>query len=175
MKFFYALIVFLLGTYISFWSMVFFIPTPKVFDKDSFISSLNLTDREKQVAIPDISKSFEYNKINENYYFEQEIDKKRGSALFISSILTFFFIFIFIVVFYNRSHIIFPLIAAFTLTFILYSSLWIFNFTIGEKIYLDLQNIRGIYTGIKIFNFLGIYLAVLCLVLLFGSWYKLDQ
>ena len=175
MKFFYALMVFFLSTNIFFYGLVFTIPTPQVFDKDRFIDSLNLTDKEKISALPEVLESFQANKVDDNYFFEQDLEKKRTSAIFLATIYTFVLVLIFIIAFHKKSYIVFPIAAALVLSLVLYSILWIFNFSIGSRLFLDLQNLRMQYSGLKALQFLGIYVGFLAFIILFGSWYKLPE
>lgn len=167
--------VFFLGTYIAFWTLVFILPTPHVYDKYSFIETLNLTDKEKLTALPQILDSFKSSKVNDNFFFEQDLDKKRGSSIFLASIYTFVLMFIFIIAFHKRSYIVFPITAALVVSLILYSVIWTFNFSISPNVYIDLQNIIIQNQGIKALQFLGLYIFFLVFILLFGSWYKLPK
>ncbi len=102
----------MLGTFISFFGLIFAIPTPRVLDRDNFINSLDLSDRERQEALPQILESFDMNQVSDNYYFEQNLDRKRNSAVFLAVIFSFSAIFISTILFFNKSHIAFPVIAA---------------------------------------------------------------
>ena len=119
-------------------------------------------------------KNFHPKALDENtLIFKGDLDKKRGSALFLATLITFAVIFFEIILFHKKSHVLFPLIASTIVSYIGFSILWVGNGSIPKETYLNLMNIKQNFAGIKAIQFLGQYLAIFLLVLVFGNWYKL--
>jgi hypothetical protein len=173
MKFFYAIIVFLLSAYIFFWSSVFIVPTPEVYTIAEITAADTTSSRFDQRTYDTAIKESNKGKDENTLITDVRSEEKRSSALFLVSIVIFFSIFFQIILFHKKSHILFPMIAGSILAYIGYSTIWMLTNTWPKEIYLDLFQTREIFQGIKAFQFLGGYIFVYVLIIVFGNWYKL--
>lgn len=175
MKFFYATMVFFLSAYIFIWTLVFIIPTPTVYRIGDILkdqtSMQSVDEKTLNLAIDESKRTNDDNTI----IFASDTIQKRGSALFLVSIVTFVIIFFQIIVFHKRSHILFPMVAATIFAYIAYSSIWQFLNSFSKNLYLDLYMTRIQHEGILAIQFLGIYLVIFGLILVFGNWSRLSE
>lgn len=175
MKFFFAVAIYLLFVQIFFWTLIFILGTPKIYNvEDTINASEEFISKEKlsrEVALQEFQKGNE----GEKYIFAQNIRAKADSAFYLSALITFISIFFGVIIFHKKSFVIFPIVTALVISFILYSSIWVFTNIIPKTIYLDFLEIQESYPGILALKFLGIYIAIFCLLLVFGHWYRLHE
>jgi hypothetical protein len=171
MRFFYAVIMFLISTFVIFWAYVFAVPTPRIY----------LTDDVKMLAQSDESDPELRNVLDrirgDNkatvYYFEEDLPGKRLGALVLYAFISFVIIFFSVVLFHTKSYVMLPVIAATILCFVVCSMLWLLANTIPSGIYFDLMHVRNTYGGLRAFQFLSVYLFMNVFVLGVGLWYRI--
>lgn len=171
MRFFYALIVFLLSSYLFFWGYIFAVPTPRLYIVDDLKTEMQADEKDPRF-METITRLKEKNK-GTIYYFESNIQGKQFGALVLYAFFAFVVIFFSVILFHKKNYILFPLIAAVTLVLISCSTLWMLTNSIPVEIYLDLQSVREQYPGVQAFQFLNIYIFMECLILAVGKWYKI--
>jgi hypothetical protein len=171
MRFFYATILFLLTTYIFFWSMIFLIPSPKLYiTEDITVTSESGVVNSQAKAVIERIKSDNKKTI---YYFDTQINSKKSNALFIYSLLAFLMLLFVVIFFHKKSYVVFPLIASVIAALLACCMLWLFTNTIATDVYIDLQDIRTTYGGIKSLQFLSPFIFMEVVILAFGSWYQI--
>lgn len=167
--------VFFLSTYIFFWSLVFLVPTPVIYRIGDI-----LKDQEaiKSVSDETLAKAVSESKRTNNddtIIFDANVESKRSSALFLISIITFVIIFFQIIIFNKKSHILFPMVTATVVAYIFYSCIWQFMNSMPKALYVDLYLTRIQNEGLKAIQFLGVYIVIFGLILIFGNWSRLTD
>jgi hypothetical protein len=171
MRFFYAVILFLISSYLFFWLFVLLVPTPKVYVTDD-IKALVQSD-ESDTRFVGMLERIQGESKKSVYYFEENLSSKKPGALLIYTFLTFVSIFFSVVLFHNKSFVVLPLIAATMVAYISCSLIWMLANSLPIGIYFDMLSARSAYSGLKIFQFLGVYLFMEAFVLIIGIWYKI--
>lgn len=166
--------VFFLSLFIFFVGIVILIPTPEIFPKEQFVSSIQNTIGEETVKEEELEKAYADNR-NGDYYFELDLKVKRNSAILLATAAAFLTIVASALLFNHKSHILLPLIAASVSVLIIYSVIWLFTFSVDPKIYINLQEIRNDYSGIRALQLLWPYLSLAAIILLFGNWYGIGE
>lgn len=175
MKFFFATAVFILFVQIYWWSLIFVLGIPKLYKVEDIVNNNEEYAKNLGVSREDAIKEFSKGSSGEKYIFEINKNIKADSVFVLASLMTFLCIFLGVVIFYKRSYLIFPLITAIVFSFVLYMSLWIFSESIPKTIYLDIFRILNNYPGILALKFIGTYVAIFCLILMFSNWYRLHE
>lgn len=167
--------VFFLSTYIFLWTLVFIVPTPTTYRIGDILkdqqSIKSVSDETLEKAVSESKRTNN----DDSIIFDANVEAKKSSALFLVSIVVFVIVFFQIVIFHKRSHILFPMVAATIVAYILYSSIWQFMNSMPKPLYLDLYLTRLQNEGLKGIQFLGIYLVIFVLILIFGNWYRLSE
>lgn len=165
--------LFLLTTFILFWSYLLIVPIPRL-EVNNNADTTHITNTPASAFIRALRVIKDENK-SIFYSFEENLDEKRDSAVFLYALLTFGFIFIFTILFHWKGYILFPLILASIVCLVMCSLLWYFTNSIDKSIYLDIQKTIDSYRGLKLFRFLGIYLFVELFIIVFGAWYNIPE
>lgn len=177
MRFFYALVLFILTTFTLFWVYVLAIPIPRLeIAEESRINSIASTDATiSNASLKAALTLLKTDKDTTVYVFEPKLEQKKYSAALLYVLMAFGII-LFIVIFLHwRNYVLFPMITSTVLVLVFVMSLWLFPNFIDKKVYLDLQNARESFEGLKSLRFIGTLTFLELFVLVFGIWYKIPE
>lgn len=175
MKFLFAVAIYILFVQIFFWTLIFLLGSPTVYKVEDIINASDEFISKENVSREVAWQEFQKGNDGETYIFAKNIRAKADSAFYLSALITFVSIFLGVIIFHKKSFVIFPIVTALVISFILYSSTWVFANSIPKTIYIDFLEIQESYPGILALKFLGIYIAIFCLLLVFGHWYRLHE
>jgi len=170
MRFFYAVTLFLISLFVLFWTYIFLIPTPKLELRREIPDVTNTYSEQAVIQALQYVRSDDKSNL---YTFETNLENKRSNVSFVYALLASGLIFLTILLFHWRSYIVFPLVASVIVVTIICMSLWMGTNTISKSIYLDLQDLRSGYEGLKALQFLSMFFAIEMLVIIFGAWYDI--
>ncbi len=174
MKFFYAVIMFLLTTFILFWGYVFLIPTPGLETSEEALQRIDDTGTNVNAFINALGVVKSVDKENV-YVFEENLDIKRDNAIFLYVFVAFLTILILAILFHRRNYMLFPMIASVITALVFVVLIWLFTNSIATSIYLDLQELRTNYEGLKSLLFLWPFLFLWLFMIVFGLWYRMPR
>lgn len=173
MKFFYALILYIITTGFFFWLMLFILPTPRLIPIESETSS---SERAGILgSFYSTLKEVSFEDKPELYKFEENLDQKREGSLIVYFVFSFVFIVISVIAFHKKSHLVLPISASIISALAMCILLWVFNNSFGLSLYLDLQTIIDKYRGLEALKFLGLFIALDVFMIIFGYWYQIPD
>jgi len=178
MKFYYSIIIGLLTMMLFFWLFVFLIPTPKLLVTSDLVQITD-NDAMQEAKLNDTLKTLALIKdknTDKILYFEPSLESKKMTAIFLYGALAFGIMFLMIILFHSKTHVIFPMVTSLILVFIACALLWLFTNSISKDIYLDIENVRNSFSDhMNILKFFGVLGFLQVIAIIFGCWYEFPE
>jgi hypothetical protein len=178
MKFYYSIIIFLLTTFIVFGVLLRFIPTPKILVTSELVE-ITENSREETIRLNQTIESLRLikdKKVDQVVYFEPGLENKRGNAILLYGLISLAIFLIMVILFHYRSYVLFPMITSLLICFAALACLWLFTTVFGSAIYIDLQSLRESFLDLQTFaKYLGVFLLLEIIVVIFGFWYEFPE